>query len=123
MLWFIPSVVCLIAVGRALTVTGPAVPPSLSPAMAHEVWVTFATKEPEFRAKSAENFPADLWSQDDDFFASERHLATSWASEHGVSRQSVFSAIDQGMREKWPLPSGVPAPVVQVAPCKPRAIE
>ena len=121
--WLLPILLTLVAVTRALTVESVGAAPPLSDDLARQAWADFASREPAWRESAAEQFPTDPWSQDDDFFASERGHATSWANEHGVSRQSVFFAIDRGMREKWPLPSGVTQPRARVAPCRPRALE
>jgi len=121
--WLLPILLSLVAVTRALTVEGGPAAPPLSDDLARQTWADFASREPAWRQSAAEQFPTDPWSQDDDFFASERGHATSWANAHRVSRQSVFFAIDRGMREKWPLASGVAPPRARVAPCRPRALE
>ncbi len=121
--WSLTFAFTAVAVVRALTAPGPVPAAAISVEQAHQAYEAMSAKEPEYRAKSAENFPADGWSQDDDFSASERGFATTWANDHGVRRQDVFGAIDQGLREHWLLPPGVPPPVVKVTPCKPRALE
>lgn len=105
-----------------MTIPAPQLAAPMPTDQAREVSETFAAKEPSLRSKAAENFPVDAWSQDDDFFASERNDAISWANDHGVRRQDVFAAIDRGLRE-WPLSSTLPRPKATVAPCKPRALE
>ena len=121
--WCLTFAFSAVAVVRAATAPGPVPAAPLSVEQAHRAYEALTAKEPEFRAKAAENFAADAWSRDDDFSASERGLAASWASDHGVRRQDVFGAIDQGMRGHWLLPPDVPQPGTRVAPCKPRAME
>lgn len=108
---------------RVITAPAPRPGQEMTPLLAQKTWLAFAAREPEFRASAAEHFPSDEWSQDDDFFASERGWVISWAERHDVRRQAVFAAIDQGLRQRWPLPPSVPWPSAQVAPCSPRAIE
>ena len=121
--WSLTFAFIALAVLRALTVPGPVAAAPISVGLSHQAYEALTAKEPEFRAKAAENFPADAWSQDDDFSAAERGLATTWANDHGVRRQDVFGAVDQGMRAHWLLPPDVPRPIAKVTPCKPRAVE
>ncbi len=121
--WSLTFAFSAVAVLRAATAAGPVPAAPISVEQAHQAYEALTAKEPEFRAKAAENFPSDAWSRDDDFSASERGLAGSWANDHGVRRQDVFGSIDQGMRAHWLLPPDVPQPITRVTPCKPRAME
>ena len=119
----ISAALLIAALARALTTAAPPAKAPITPELAQRTWQRLSESEPAFRAKAAENFAADAWSQDDDFFASERGLAESWSQMHLIRRQDVFAVVDQGLRERWPLASGVPRPVTRVAPCRPRALE
>ena len=71
------------------------------------------------RAKATHNFPGDAWSQDDDFRRREQARSRVVAVERGTRLSDVMRALDEGIREEWPLPPGT---VLKpgVPPCRPR---
>jgi hypothetical protein len=84
-----------------------------------EAFTQIANEEPAMRAKSAHEFPGDAWSQDDDFHKREEKRARVIAAERGVRLGDVLRALDDGLREAWPVGPDVHlAP--GVAPCRPR---
>jgi hypothetical protein len=83
-----------------------------------ELYAAVAGAEPRFRARAADGFPGDLWSQDDDFHNAEQRLASELAARHGVRVADVLRAIDDGMRARWP--AAAPPPQATVPPCHPR---
>ena len=74
--------------------------------------------EPGLRVQTAENFPGDLWSADDDFHNAELRMAQGLAASRGVGVADVLRAIDEGLHEHWPVPG--PPPSVTSPPCHPR---
>jgi hypothetical protein len=80
-----------------------------------------ASEEASQRARASRTFPWDAWSQDDDFHANEMLMAMRIARTRGVALGDVLRALDDGMREQWPLP---PSANVRpsVPPCRPRPI-
>jgi hypothetical protein len=80
-----------------------------------------ASLEPTQRMEAARKFAGDAWSQDDDFHAVEMQAARRIARRRGVSLGEVLRALDDGMREGWPMPSGVQMKTT-VAPCRPRPV-
>jgi hypothetical protein len=73
------------------------------------------------RREASKTFPSDLWSRDDDFHQRESSRARDWAKSHHARVSDVLSAVDEGLRERWP--SGSPGPLsATVPPCRPRAV-
>jgi hypothetical protein len=112
---------CILAVVRAATSPVFADAQPVPEELRLEAFRFVAAEEPAMRAKAMETFPADPWSQDDDFHASESSRVNAFASDHSVSRAHVWRAFDDGMREGWPVPEGVRLRAT-VAPCRPRAL-
>jgi hypothetical protein len=73
------------------------------------------------RRAAAKEFPADLWSQDDDFHKRELTRARAFAAEHNLRISDVLRAFDDGMREHWETSASV-LPDTKVPPCRPRPI-
>jgi hypothetical protein len=101
------------------------VPPSALPFRADEktrrgFFEALARAEPGMRATAAENFPGDLWSADDDFHSFEMRLAHELAARAGLDVPEVLRAIDDGIRERWPVDG--PRPQATAPPCHPRPI-
>jgi hypothetical protein len=119
--WAPFAVLCAIAVGRAVTSSGPSPPASASDAERHDAFRYVASDEAAERREAAKSFPTDLWSRDDDFHQREAKRARDWAHSHHASVGDALSAVDEGLREHWPSGSSVPL-VATVPPCRPRAI-
>ena len=119
--WAPFALVCAVALGRVLTVTVPARPPPADEVLRRTVFQHVASDEAAERREAAKTFPTDLWSRDDDFHQREAKRARDWSSSHQMRYEDALSAIDEGLRERWP--SGSPVPLVAtVPPCRPRAI-
>ena len=115
------AAVCVLAVGRALTAPAPELPPPADEALRREAFRAVASGEQSDRSEAAKTFPTDPWSRDDDFHQREQRRARDWAGPHRVRVGDALSAVDEGIRSRWP--SGNPAPpVATVPPCRPRAI-
>ena len=112
---------CGVALARAVRVPAPEDAPPLPDAAREEAFRYVLGEERALRDKAMESFIADAWSQDDDFHASERTRVHDFAAQRGVSRDSVWRAVDDGIRERWPLPGGGEVRPT-VAPCRPRPI-
>jgi hypothetical protein len=112
---------CAVALARALTATPVPTFAVADPATRRAMFSAIAADETKMRRDAAKKFPTDLWSQDDDFHQSELKRAKAVAAEHGVRLGDALSAIDEGMRDHWPLAPGIPMRTT-VPPCQPRAI-
>ncbi len=91
------------------------------------IFLRFLGEEPILRRKSAEEFPADEWSQDDAFHGHELALARGLANEHKVRLGDVLRALDEGHRApvgpfNAPHESVLKAMRPGVPPCRPRPI-
>lgn len=119
--WLPFALVCAIGLGRALIARAPSQPPAADDAQRREVFRFVASDELPERREASKTFPTDLWSRDDDFHQREASRARDWARSHHVPFGDALSAIDEGLRERWPNGSATP-PVATVPPCRPRAI-
>lgn len=114
--WVVLAAACAVMLARALLARVPPPPHHLSPEERAEVAATAARLEPKWRLDSIRLFPADHWSQDDDFFNSERRWVQGEARRRGVPESEIFDAVDRDLRST-PYAPGRKA---TVAPCKPR---
>jgi hypothetical protein len=87
--------------------------------LARRAYREVTDKEPEERRAAARRFQGMLWSQQDEFHAKERQAMRNWAGAHHVTLSSVVSALDRGMRERWPVSPNVVVSQ-KVIPCRPR---
>jgi len=108
-----------IAMIRAATAPTPPEAARASVATRRAAFADMANDEGSERTEAAHAFPGDLWSQDDDFHGKEQKRARTVASKRGMPLGDVLSAVDEGVRQKWP-----PLPRVSlkpgVVPCRPR---
>ena len=114
-----------IVLAVAITIDVSAVPPKAAPEASsdaqHRAYRAVATEEASMRRGAAKAFPADPWSQDDDFHNRELQRLRAIAGAERVSVASMLRAVDDGAREQWERPTD--DPVVQtVPPCRPRPI-
>lgn len=115
--WAVGAALCAAAVARVLTAEPPpAAEAPLTPELARAIWDDVVAREPWARAQAVTDFPAHRWSQEDAFGAFERSHAEQAAGRHGVSLQTVFRVLDDGLRAHWAAPDGGPAPRVTVEP-------
>jgi hypothetical protein len=119
--WIPFAAVCAIGLGRALTASVPPQPGGMDDAQQREVFRFVASDEAAERREAAKTFPTDLWSRDDDFHQRESKRARDWARTHHARVEDALSAIDEGLRARWPTGSSLPL-VATVPPCRPRAI-
>jgi hypothetical protein len=119
--WAPFAFLCAVGVGRAALARLPPEPPPADAAQRHDAFRYVASDEAAERREAAKTFPTDLWSRDDDFHLLESRRAREWARSHHVRVEDALSAVDQGLRERWPSGSSVPL-VATVPPCRPRAI-
>ncbi len=112
-----------LVVVRAATAPAPPPPKHATEAQMRTFAISVASQEDEWRAKSAEGFPADNWSQRDDFHGREAQLVRELAGVHHVPYEDVLRAIDEDLH--WSTSKGV---VVRggrsesAVPCHPRPI-
>jgi hypothetical protein len=119
--WAAFAGLAIVAVVRAATASVIVDSPAGDDKTRRAVFMAIASEEPKMRRASAKDFPADPWSQDDNFHNLEYKKAKSLGGEKGISLADVLRATDDGMRESWPRPAGVwlnPS----VPPCHPRPI-
>ena len=76
-----------------------------------------AAQEPKWRRETIRRFPADCWSQDDDFSATELVWVREEADRRRVSVTDVFRAIDEELHSH----SVEPPRKASACPCKPRS--
>jgi hypothetical protein len=111
---------CLaIVIARAASAEAPAPPAQSADAMLRATLAAdVAPREPAWRDSAEEIFPADRWSQSDDFHAREARRIVELANERGVSVEDVLRAIDEDLRR---VPYEVAAQRgARAVPCKPR---
>jgi len=116
---FLP-LVCSVALGRALFLSGPPPRDRASEAVKREAFAELRGHEREMRRKAAEDYPTDPWSQDDAFHAYEAERARGFADKHKVALTDLFDALDAGMRAQ--RARGDRTMTASVPPCHPRAI-
>lgn len=119
--WVPFAAVCALGLGRALTASVPAQPTAADEGQRREVFRYVASDEAAERREASKTFPTDLWSRDDDFHQREASRARDWAKTHHVPVGDALSAVDEGLRERWPTGTSTPL-VATVPPCRPRAI-
>jgi hypothetical protein len=93
--------------------------PAIDGARAKEAYLDLTGKEADERRDAALHFPGSLWSQQDDFGANEAGFVRRVASNRHVSIGSVLLALDEGMRERWPIRPGATV-ITKIVPCRPR---
>ena len=113
----------LAAVVRVATASYPDEANELTPEQQRAAYDELASAEAAMREHGVTNFPADRWSQDDDFHASERARVFEYAQRLHLRPQEVFRAIDVGVRAHWPAPDGGMAPRATVPVCRPRPVD
>lgn len=113
---------CAAVVGaRAATATAPepwrAATEAERAAMATEV----ASAEREWMKETAQNFPADDWSQRDDFHGREYRRLLELAGQHRVRLEDVIRAVDDDLhRGAVTSPDAPDTRAARAVPCKPR---
>lgn len=122
--WLVGGALCVAAVARALVAApAPSPAPAVSREVEHEIWRELVSKEPELRAKAVADFPSHRWSQEDGFGADARGFARELAARHRLTEQAVHRIFDEGLREGWPVPEGVPRPRSTVERFSPRPFD
>ena len=106
-----------LVVGRAATAPLPPPPRPATPQDLAGFAATVGGLEAEWRDKSANDFPADQWSQRDAFHGHEAGAVRDLARGSGVSYEDVFRAIDRDIHRMRGVDRNA-----QVVPCKPRPV-
>jgi hypothetical protein len=77
-----------------------------------EIFAEIALAEEAERARAVEQntWNGHLWSREDDRGHFERVFLRQLAQRHGISLTAVYLILDEGIRAKWPGPSGEPLP-------------
>ncbi len=84
-----------------------------------QLFFDLAAEEPAARAKAAENFPDQPWSQEDDRAAQERDRVRDLADKRHLSVSQVYAILDEGIRAGWTGPNGQSLEA-KVVPLQPR---
>ena len=124
--YFVAAGAAAIVVVRAATAPAPPPPTHATEQQKRSFAFTVASQEDEWRAKAAEGFPADNWSQRDDFHGREAQYVRDLAGGSHVPYEDVFRAIDDDIHGN--LAQGMTRSVVHggrsasAVPCHPRPI-
>jgi hypothetical protein len=95
---FVVAATCTaIVVTRAATAPAPPPLPHATPEQMRTFAIHVASREDDWRAKAAEGFPADNWSQRDDFHGREAQAVRDLAGGAHVPYEDVFRAIDEDL--------------------------
>lgn len=121
---FVVAATCTaIVVTRAATAPAPPPPAHATPEQMRSFAVHIASQEDEWRAKAAEGFPADNWSQRDDFHGREAQAVRDLAGGAHVPYEDVFRAIDDDLHGAGPRGTTVRGGrSANAVPCHPRPI-
>lgn len=112
------AIACVaVVVVRAATAVSPPRRPAATRDQRLLVAASIARLEDEWRDKSADDFPADQWSQRDSFHAFEAAAVRDLSRDQNVSYEAVFRAIDEDVHHSR---GGDRA--ANVVPCKPRPV-
>ena len=114
----------LIVVVRAATAPAPPPPRHATDQQLRSFAISVAAQEDEWRARAAEGFPADNWSQRDDFHGREAQMVRDLGASSHVPYEDVFRAIDDDLHGQ--LTRGVlvvrGGRSASAVPCHPRPI-
>jgi hypothetical protein len=80
-----------------------------------------AGMERDWTTETTQNFPADNWSQRDDFHGREYQKVQELVSEKGIRTEDVLRAIDDDIhRRRAKTPDAADDRHARAVPCKPR---
>jgi hypothetical protein len=89
-----------------------------------EVAHAIASSEREWSMETSKNFPADAWSQNDDFHGREYKRLLELAQEKGIRIEDALGAVDDDIHRPHRRPSiiggGAQDRHANAVPCKPR---
>ena len=114
--WIICGACVSVAVGRTLDAKSALPKTQLTDVERRSVGLAAAAQEPKWRQEAIRRFPADCWSQDDDFSATELKWVREEAARRRVSVTDVFRAIDEELHSD----GANPPRKSNACPCKPR---
>ena len=112
---------------RTATAPGPTPARAATPAERIDIARDIAGNENGWTNETAQNFPADRWSQSDDFHGREYKKAQEIAKAKGVRIEDVLGAIDDDIHRPVARPgflvgggTSLSARHADAVPCKPR---
>jgi hypothetical protein len=87
-----------------------------------EIFAEIALAEEAERKRAVEQntWNGHLWSREDDRGHFERVFLRQLAQRYGISLTATYLILDEGIRAKWPGPSGEPLPGI-TPPLNPRS--
>lgn len=83
---------------------------------------TIAANERSWRDAAEIAWPADAWSQRDDFHSREADEIIRLADEHRVAREVILRAVDDDLHRRLARPDDPDPRGARAVPCKPRPI-
>jgi hypothetical protein len=108
----------LVVVVRTLLAPAPVPARAATPEERAEVALTIASFEPGWMDETAQNFPADRWSQRDDFHGREFRKIEELAKEKRIRVEDVLRALDDDIHQR--RSSSRQDRHADAVPCKPR---
>lgn len=106
---------------RAALAPAPAPRRQATPDELAELAADIASNERAWANETAQHFPADRWSQRDDFHGREYRRAEELANERGVRIEEVLRAVDDDIhRRAARSPDDTDERQAGAIPCKPR---
>lgn len=114
----------LVVIVRVATTPPPKTARPATPAERAEVAQAVAQSEREWSMETAKNFPADVWSQSDDFHGREWKRVLELAGDKGIRIEDVLRAVDDDIhrppRRHNLILGGFQDRHANAVPCKPR---
>ena len=122
---FIAVSCTLIVTVRVATAPAPKLARAATVAERADVAQAVATNEREWSMETSKNFPADAWSQSDDFHGREYKRVLELVQEKGIRIEDVLGAVDEDIHRPHRRSSSIIGGGVQdrhpnAVPCKPR---
>jgi hypothetical protein len=84
-----------------------------------QIFADIAKNDATAKRKGQETFPGDPWSAQDHAASFERDTVRDVATRHKISLSQAYLVLDEGIRERWPVPRGRPLDA-HVVPLHPR---
>jgi hypothetical protein len=115
----------LLVVVRVATAPAPKTARAATVAERADVAQAVANNEREWSMDTSKNFPADVWSQSDDFHGREYKRVLELAQEKGIRIEDVLGAVDDDIhrphrRSNFIIGGGMFDRHAHAVPCKPR---
>lgn len=111
----------LVVIVRAMAVPAPPPRRTATDAERYELAASVAASEPEWLNEVTQNFPADHWSQRDDFHGREYRRLMELSDKKGVRLEDVIRSVDDDLHARRVTnPNAPDTRAARAVPCKPR---